>query len=541
MSPLLEHFQFIPYEGQSEIDSSDSNVLNDYINRCNQMAVRLAKKYNFRCNDFTAFDKNIENLVQSGKTDNLDEGVEDESDEHSLLKALNDIESTKFNAKNAKNEIISNLDKDVLNQHFCGEYFIRPLIETVVENLDNFSKKVNVLEVTQSSAFIAETVIQTLRSLLTAVDINYSLLHPMAEQLSGKSPYDIDGHNWDVLSSRIPSSLNNLDLIVFEDRIDWMSSETNIDLSTVLSSLWNALKNNGFLIVIHKNQLNFAEEVFARLLSDQNNNWLTSGHLTKRKDQIIFEAQRFGFTLIAKKSDAISKSSLIFRKLDPEIRIERQTFIRITNDSCEHWIEKLQDSFKTIADRPNTENIWLIGNDSTTNGIVGLANCLRKEPNGNRIRCLFDYDFEKNNILDTLQKEDIFKTIVKKDLFMNVLTADKILGAFRRFSIDSNKNMVPSEHSYLNVQTRGDLSSFKWFEAQHKYWPLGKTERQRLIKIYYSAMNFKDVMLATGTKSYALAEISISYHFAQVNYLWTNPMKVYSDQSIPVLMRVGVE
>ena len=154
-------------------------------------------------------------------------------------------------------------------------------------------------------------------------------------------------------------------------------------------------------------------------------------------------------------------------------------------------MERLQNEMQTIKDRPETENIWLLAEKCSTNGIIGFVNCLRKEPNGHRIRCIF-------NDSNHMKNRELLQTIVKKNLVMNVVKSGNRVGSFRHFTIDLNENTVPSEHCYINMQTKGDLSSFKWFEAQHKYWPLGKKSKEQLIDVYYAPLNFRDIMLATG-------------------------------------------
>ena len=48
---------------------------------------------------------------------------------------------------------------------------------------------------------------------------------------------------------------------------------------------------------------------------------------------------------------------------------------------------------------------------------------------------------------------------------------DGKLGSFRHFDLneDRDSDLIDTEHAYLNVTTRGDLSSLRWYEAQHKY------------------------------------------------------------------------
>lgn len=54
-----------------------------------------------------------------------------------------------------------------------------------------------------------------------------------------------------------------------------------------------------------------------------------------------------------------------------------------------------------------------------------------------------------------------------------------------------------TEQAYVNVLTRGDLSSLSWIAS-----PLNHSEtsnpNMQLCRVYYSSLNFRDIMLATG-------------------------------------------
>ncbi|GBO09431.1 Fatty acid synthase, partial [Araneus ventricosus] len=55
---------------------------------------------------------------------------------------------------------------------------------------------------------------------------------------------------------------------------------------------------------------------------------------------------------------------------------------------------------------------------------------------------------------------------------------------------------VETKHAYLNILTRGDLSSLVWVDSQLKY--LREPSNSILCQVYYAPLNFRDVMLASG-------------------------------------------
>ena len=55
-----------------------------------------------------------------------------------------------------------------------------------------------------------------------------------------------------------------------------------------------------------------------------------------------------------------------------------------------------------------------------------------------------------------------------------------------------------TEHAYLDVLTRGDLSSLQWIESPLKYFNQKRNTLETLCDVSYAALNFRDVMLASG-------------------------------------------
>ena len=68
-------------------------------------------------------------------------------------------------------------------------------------------------------------------------------------------------------------------------------------------------------------------------------------------------------------------------------QIKDQTFVYIETHLFE-WIDELKNKLKVIQNRPEGHNLWLVTNDCHSNGIIGLINCLRREPGGHRVRCI---------------------------------------------------------------------------------------------------------------------------------------------------------
>lgn len=62
---------------------------------------------------------------------------------------------------------------------------------------------------------------------------------------------------------------------------------------------------------------------------------------------------------------------------------------------------------------------------------------------------------------------------------------------------DTSSREKPCEYAYVNVLTRGDLSSLKWIESPLKYFQLNGHGTE-LCSVYYTSLNFRDVMLASG-------------------------------------------
>ena len=79
---------------------------------------------------------------------------------------------------------------------------------------------------------------------------------------------------------------------------------------------------------------------------------------------------------------------------------------------------------------------------------------------------------------------------------MNIYRDDS-WGAMRHLPLQSTDS-ISTSHAYVNVLTRGDLSSLRWMESPLKNFNPSPDVHKQLCSVYYTSLNFRDIMLATG-------------------------------------------
>jgi len=60
------------------------------------------------------------------------------------------------------------------------------------------------------------------------------------------------------------------------------------------------------------------------------------------------------------------------------------------------------------------------------------------------------------------------------------------------------QHLIKTDKAYVNVLTAGDLTSLQWIESPLKYFSPAEHPDEQLCSVHYAALNFRDVMLATG-------------------------------------------
>ena len=401
-----------------------------------------------------------------------------------LMKILQQI-----NTDNFEQSQFDTIEDDILFNSYINEVFLRPQLETVVENC-HLEPLIEILEVGQTKNLMAPNMLKWIAMDTFRVNFNCRLLHSSPSTVNPDHLNSVySQHEWLAEKSKFPNDLVNIDLIVYKDSsICPLLSRHEIDLSLMFESLWNCLKDNGFAIILIRDHPFAVERYLLEKLKMKVPN-------VSRVEQFMNALGKTSFKLIGDRSDRMGVHSFLIRKISYEIIPENQIYINFTNN-VEDWFETLQNSLKEIKNSQSVEQkfVWLIANDQHS-GVLGFANCLRKEPDGLKIRCL--YNGQPNCTINN--ESEILKNIVKLNLQMNAIGPDGSFGSFKHFSLSNeDTELMPVEHCFLNAHTRGDLSSLRWFEAQHKLWPVNRKPNENFFTVYYAALNFRDVMLATG-------------------------------------------
>lgn len=126
--------------------------------------------------------------------------------------------------------------------------------------------------------------------------------------------------------------------------------------------------------------------------------------------------------------------------------------VKIDNNNFS-WLPMLKQAIH------NNNKVVMYAQNQPLSGIMGLYNCIRREPNCGDVRCVFVADQAPafNPAID------FYKSQLSKDLAVNVYKNGE-WGTYRHLSLDENV-IVQRQHCFANVTTKGDLSSFSWIEG----------------------------------------------------------------------------
>ncbi|XP_071034019.1 fatty acid synthase [Parasteatoda tepidariorum] len=475
--PILEEYRFVPYDETQTLSESSKTTLEHYIRICSTVAKSILEKSDktkHQISDLINGFKEIDGSVVSKYLETL-------GDNEILLKTLSDIMSEEAThrdfsqrVKNRVNDYLSERDADILSETMLGEKTLRTLLDIVFENTT--SRKLKIAEVGDSPIALTSKLTELLQT-PGMQQVSYAIAHSKPDLLKKDTlPQNCDVVSWNTNAA---FTFKDVDLFVMK----YLNCQMK-DLKNVLENAVLTLKDNGFIAVILKTKL-IPAEMFLLAVGET----VVPVHSETNFEQICKESN---LKIVCKKSDSLTSTSYLLRKV-PELSFN-DVVIPIVECRYEKWVDQLKDELVKSSTANEPRRIWLLSEESMSSGLVGLVNCLRQEPGGSSIRCIFTSKGDKVPPFSVDSK--FYNDIVQKDLTMNIFRKES-WGTYRHLKMTEDYSKKETSHAYLNVLTRGDLSSLVWVDAPLKFF-CPSEEHSVLCQVYYAPLNFRDVMLASG-------------------------------------------
>ncbi|XP_049809979.1 fatty acid synthase isoform X1 [Schistocerca nitens] len=217
------------------------------------------------------------------------------------------------------------------------------------------------------------------------------------------------------------------------------------------------------------------------------------GFILLEESRSVVESCRLpdDWELVARQDTGLHSFVLLRKPMVSDYAVQ----IQVTEKNFD-WVEPLKSAMKQSETEGTKILIVCCGENQC--GIVGMINCIKQEPGGNNVRCVFVQD-EKAPAFS--KSHEVYAAQLRKNLVLNVLK-NGIWGSYRHMHLDSvlkdSATALQVEHAYINALTRGDLASLRWIEGPLTYYRPERFPGKELCHVYYAPLNFRDVMLATG-------------------------------------------
>ncbi|XP_046335907.1 fatty acid synthase-like [Haliotis rufescens] len=484
-TPTLELYSFIPYhENLQHVDSNLKQYSEDCLTYAQQSLAALLKSSG------AAYIPNSSLLsVEEPQAHISIDKVVDYSRQSTcgLMQTLYKIFSTPLsesfpeNVRNIVNAFQPELSNDsVLNCLLDGKV-LKSCMDIVLENC--LKSKVNVLEMCPPSGAMYSRVLPLLAA-HPMNQVDYTLANPQPNDQEQLEKLGMSTLQWD-LANTLPAGASQPDLIILRNILH---CEKNI--SAALKNVVDACGAKGFALIIEATQnfpLHLAIKNFKLDFVTTCDSRTLGCYLDSTSWTELF--MKHGLQVICDKSDGVLYNMFLVRRAN-NTGEENQTIICVDDLNCS-WVDMVKSALADCHLRPEGENVWLQANNKNS-GIVGLCNCLQKESGGERLRCMFSSE-------RIAPSSECFKKLVRQDLVMNVEQQSK-WGSYRHTPLSKDAEWLQreSEHAYVDVTIRGDLSSLKWIVSPLQKLDATVGAERELCSVHYSSLNFRDVMLATG-------------------------------------------
>ncbi|XP_071965803.1 fatty acid synthase-like [Antedon mediterranea] len=498
--PTLEDVTFVPYY-ESKL-MKDNQKVHDYQTFCHRyvghVLQTLSEKFQ-TSNDGFPYTSMMKRVVEDKTSLFLQEDVDLYIDDPECgfvrivkdilaLPVSGDFEKHVYSIIDKHSEVLS---KDKMLKGLLKSRHLKNCLDVVLENVN--VRNMKIVEVGARKGRLFSRVVPLLCS-HPAVEVDILVTDPNLENFeslqTALESVDATQVEWNT-SDQAPSSLNKAHLVV----VDGLA-RTAPDIPTTLANIREIIQDDGFLLL---------HEVTANFHAGFSFDGFIDGLIPKDKiprelgiylngAQWMTVIKEAGFEVVSRKSDGMLCTMYLCKKVGCSVS-KSLDIVNITSSNLE-WVNELKSK---VNEENNEDRLWLVSDQEYDAGVVGMVNCIRQEPGGQRIRCIFNANLEQSDQLDLSLSSKMMTDVLKRDLVMNVYRNGQ-LGSFRHnaLSKDDNKAGFETKHAYVNVLTRGDLSSLAWVAAPAHLTMATEDRNKQACRVHYAALNFRDIMLATG-------------------------------------------
>ncbi|XP_072763295.1 fatty acid synthase-like [Anoplolepis gracilipes] len=391
-------------------------------------------------------------------------------------------------------EKISNGEKQVLVQNYkhldiliSGGIEIGGIIATAISRRQNVVS--SVLEEYKFVAhrdlnvmFLQDAIRMSMHIALECYNMINVKIIEFIENSDQMTPENLNSLHVHKVLDDLPQICYDIKLIVANERFKNISLPDNVSIVEYdkLTKNENCLMVIGFGILT-KNRNELYEQLLSVMMPK--GFLLTLEELDATYDYSCLD--KYGLKVVLEKRTN-DKTIILLRKIQ-DIKGNQQ-IVHVNNYEFS-WIDKLQSLMNVENEATNT--IIVVAEGDFECGLIGLVNCLRKEPGGEMIRGVFiqDKDVPTFSLQDSLYMKQL-----QLDIPINIIRSGNIWGSYRHFPVPLlEPKYVKSAH--VSQLIRGDLSTLCW--VQSRISSLNNNEED-LIRIVYGSINFRDIMTASG-------------------------------------------
>ncbi|MGH0126077.1 UNVERIFIED_CONTAM: hypothetical protein FKN15_016292 [Acipenser sinensis] len=460
--PTLEEFRFVPYVETECLRGSEK--LQAGLGQCKGLILKLQRK-----------------LAQQGvklSIPGLEQVAGGESVSQSgkgLLHLLSVLCGLELNG-NLHSELEQTVERergclgeDPLLNGLLDSPALRVCLDTALEN--SSPGRMKILEVLSSDGRLFSRIVPLL-NIQPMLQLDYTATDLTSDLLTAhQSDLEVLGVSvaqWDPSSGPAPGNLGGMDLLVCNSPSSPLRNPSN-----VISNLASAVKEGGFVLLHTLLKGDTLGETISFLTAHNQE----QGLLSQTKWEEVFS--QASLHVVAMKRSFYGSAIFLCRRQAPE-----KVPIFLPVDGADYkWVERLKS---TLAE-PSDHSVWLTASSRGDSGIVGMVNCLKQEPGGNRIRSVFVSNLDPSSTTPSLAPtHKDMKAILLRDLTMNIYR-DGQWGAFRHTLLQTDLSVEQTDLAYVNVLTRGDLSSLRWIVSPLRHFKPTNPSVQ-LCQVYYASL-----------------------------------------------------